>query len=49
MTRAAESVNVTPVIRVGSNDEALSLRALDIGAQEIEFLRLIKSLMQYKQ
>lgn len=36
MIRAAESVNITPVIRVGNNDEALILRALDIGAQGIE-------------
>jgi len=36
MVRAAESVNITPVIRVGNNEEALILRALDIGAQGIE-------------
>jgi 4-hydroxy-2-oxoheptanedioate aldolase len=36
MIRAAESVNITPIIRVGSNDEVLILRALDIGAQGIE-------------
>ncbi|MBA7536066.1 5-keto-4-deoxy-D-glucarate aldolase [subsurface metagenome] len=36
MIRAAESVNITPVIRVSNNDEALILRALDIGAQGIE-------------
>lgn len=36
MIRAAESVNITPVIRVGNNDEALILQALDIGAQGIE-------------
>ena len=36
MIRAAESVNITPVIRVGNNDEALIFRALDIGAQGIE-------------
>jgi len=36
MIRAAESVNITPVIRVGSNNEDLILRALDIGAQGIE-------------
>jgi 4-hydroxy-2-oxoheptanedioate aldolase len=36
MIRAAESVNITPVIRVGNNDEAVILRALDIGAQGIE-------------
>ena len=36
MIRAAETVNITPIIRVGNNDEALILRALDIGAQGIE-------------
>jgi len=36
MIRAAESVNLTPIIRVGNNDEALILRAMDIGAQGIE-------------
>jgi 4-hydroxy-2-oxoheptanedioate aldolase len=36
MIRAAEIVKITPVIRVGNNDEALILRALDIGAQGIE-------------
>ncbi len=36
MIRAAESVNITPVIRVGNNDEALILQALDIGALGIE-------------
>lgn len=36
MVRAAESVNITPVIRVSNNDEALILRALDIGAQGIQ-------------
>lgn len=36
MIRAAESVHITPIIRVGSNDEALILRALDIGARGIE-------------
>lgn len=36
MIRAAESVNITPIIRVSNNDEALILRALDIGAQGIE-------------
>jgi len=36
MIRAAESVNITPVIRVSNNDETLILRALDIGAQGIE-------------
>ena len=36
MLRAAETTNITPIIRVSSNDEALILRALDIGAQGIE-------------
>ena len=36
MIRAAESANITPVIRLGNNDETLILRALDIGAQGIE-------------
>jgi len=36
MIRSAETVNITPIIRVSSNDEALILRALDIGAQGIE-------------
>ena len=36
MIRAAEIANITPVIRVANNDEALILRALDIGAQGIE-------------
>ncbi|MEA3454569.1 MAG: aldolase/citrate lyase family protein [Candidatus Caldatribacteriota bacterium] len=36
MIRAAESVNITPVIRVSNNNESLILRALDIGAQGIE-------------
>ena len=36
MIRAAETVNITPIIRVANNDEALILRALDIGAQGIE-------------
>lgn len=36
MIRAAESAHITPIIRVGNNDEALILRALDIGAQGIE-------------
>jgi len=36
MIRAAETANITPVIRVSNNDEALILRALDIGAQGIE-------------
>jgi len=42
MIRAAESVNITPVIRVGSNDEALILRALDICAQGIEIPQINK-------
>lgn len=36
MIRAAESANITPIIRVAKNDESLILRALDIGAQGIE-------------
>jgi len=36
MVRAAETANITPIIRVANNDEALILRALDIGAQGIE-------------
>ena len=36
MIRAAETANITPIIRVSSDDEALILRALDIGAQGIE-------------
>ena len=36
MIRAAESVNITPIIRVGNNEESFILRALDIGAQGIE-------------
>jgi len=36
MIRSAETANITPIIRVASNDEALILRALDIGAQGIE-------------
>ena len=36
MIRAAETANITPIIRVANNDEALILRALDIGAQGIE-------------
>ncbi len=36
MIRAAESVNITPIIRVAKNDESLILRALDIGAQGVE-------------
>jgi len=36
LIRAAESVGITPIIRVGNNEEILILRALDIGAQGIE-------------
>ena len=36
MIRAAEAVDVTPVIRVPDNNEPLILRALDIGAQGVE-------------
>jgi len=36
MIRAAETVNITPIIRVANNDESLILRALDIGAQGVE-------------
>lgn len=36
LLRAAESVNITPIIRVGSNDEILIQRALDIGAQGVQ-------------
>jgi len=36
MIRAAETANITPIIRVANNDEDLILRALDIGAQGIE-------------
>ena len=43
MIRAAEIVNITPVIRVGNNDEALILRALDIGAQGIEIPQINSS------
>jgi len=58
MIRAAESVNITPIIRVGSNDEALILRALDIGAQGIEIpqinsksdaVRVVKSVKYFPQ
>ncbi|MBA7572789.1 2-dehydro-3,6-dideoxy-6-sulfogluconate aldolase [subsurface metagenome] len=34
--RAAETANITPIIRVANNDESLILRALDIGAQGVE-------------
>ena len=44
MIRSAETANITPIIRVASNDEALILRALDIGAQGIEIPQInIKS------
>ena len=46
MIRAAESVNISPIIRVAKNDESLILRALDIGAQGVKFLRLIVKMMQ---
>ncbi len=36
MIRAAESANITPIIRTTKNDESLILRALDIGAQGVE-------------
>jgi len=36
LVRAAESVNITPIIRVRSNDEELIQRALDIGAQGVQ-------------
>jgi 4-hydroxy-2-oxoheptanedioate aldolase len=36
MIRAAESVNITPIIRVNKNEETAILRALDIGTQGIE-------------
>jgi 4-hydroxy-2-oxoheptanedioate aldolase len=36
MIRAAESANITPIIRTAKNDESLILRALDIGAQGVE-------------
>lgn len=36
LIRAAESVNIAPVIRVSNNNETLILRALDIGARGIE-------------
>ena len=43
MIRAAETVNITPIIRVGNNDEALILLALDIGAQGIEIPQINSS------
>jgi len=36
MIRAAESIGITPIVRVNKNDEALILRNLDIGAQGVE-------------
>ena len=36
MIRAAETTNITSIIRVANNDESLILRALDIGAQGVE-------------
>jgi len=36
MIRAAESAGISPIIRVSNNDEALILRALDIGALGVE-------------
>ncbi|HAJ33282.1 MAG TPA: hypothetical protein DCK79_07890 [Candidatus Atribacteria bacterium] len=36
MIRAAESVGITPIVRVIKNEETSILRALDIGAQGIE-------------
>jgi len=48
MIRAAETVNITPVIRVANNDEALILRALDIGAQGIEIPQINNKLQAIK-
>ena len=36
LIRAAESVKITPIIRVGNNEKSFILRALDIGSQGIE-------------
>ena len=36
MVRAAESVGISPIIRVNKNEETSILRALDIGAQGIQ-------------
>jgi len=36
LVRAAESANITPIIRVTENNPALILRALDIGAQGVQ-------------
>jgi len=48
MIRAAEIANITPVIRVANNDEALILRALDIGAQGIEIPQINSKLQAIK-
>ena len=48
MIRAAETANITPVIRVANNDEALILRALDIGAQGIEIPQINNKLQAIK-
>jgi len=48
MIRAAETANITPIIRVGNNDEALILRALDIGAQGIEIPQINSKLQAIK-
>ena len=49
MIRAAESVNITPIIRVGSNEEVLILRALDIGTQGIEIPQINSKSDEYEQ
>jgi len=48
MIRAAETVNITPVIRVANNDEVLILRALDIGVQGIEIPQINNKLQAIK-
>ncbi len=48
MIRAAETTNITPVIRVANNDEALILRALDIGAQGVEIPQINSKLQAIK-
>jgi len=48
MIRVAETANITPVIRVANNDEALILRALDIGAQGIEIPQINNKLQAIK-
>ena len=48
MIRAAETANITPVIRVANNNEALILRALDIGAQGIEIPQINDNLQAIK-